>query len=344
MVMAQYSSQKVLCTARFALALLIILECTCVMLSLLPFEIVKAKIDALGRHGSTDFFTARYYAQISLYIRITSLAILLLSILFLKKLHAYLVTLFQSFLQAVKDVLQLCKRLCADKKQMAGLLIIIIFAVVMRIWFLFEPMRYDEATAFTLYSSTPLQYALSNYFNPGNHLFQTFLTHVSYKLFGNEPWILRLPLLIAGVLVVPVIYIVMAKLFTATAALFGAGLVAASSAMIIFSTNARGYMLLCLFFLMLIGLGLYLLEHNNSAAWMGYTIVTALGFFTIPVMLYPFGIVATWLLIAALRRKIHYSARAFIGKSVTNAATTIRARVFFSIRVLPCTNMEACRK
>jgi hypothetical protein len=62
-----------------------------------------------------------------------------------------------------------------------------------------------------------------------------------------------------------------------------------------FSVNARGYSLLTLFFLMLVGFGLYLRERNNLTAWLAFAVTAALGLYTVPVMVYPLAVVTTWL-------------------------------------------------
>jgi hypothetical protein len=126
-----------------------------------------------------------------------------------------------------------------------------ITVVILALLFLFQPMRYDEAYTFTHFASTPLYLALSNYSSTNNHLLNTLLVHFSYILFGNHPWALRLPTLIAGWLLVPGTYLVTRTFFGKHAALLAAALVASSSALILFSANARGYTLMALFFLLL---------------------------------------------------------------------------------------------
>src|SRR5450631_3222237 len=50
-----------------------------------------------------------------------------------------------------------------------------IFAVVLRIAHLRQPMRYDEAWTFVHYASQPLSVALSDYSFPNNHVFHSLL-------------------------------------------------------------------------------------------------------------------------------------------------------------------------
>ena len=85
--------------------------------------------------------------------------------------------------------------------------------LLIKILLLSEPMRYDEATAFTMFSSLPLRHTITQYSGSGNHPFQTLLTYIYYSLFGNKAWILRLPVFIAGILLVPTIYNLVTKYF-----------------------------------------------------------------------------------------------------------------------------------
>ena len=63
-------------------------------------------------------------------------------------------------------------------------------------------MRYDEALTFNEFASRPLYYGLSYYPDPNNHLLNTLLMHLAFLGLGNQPWVLRLPALAAGVLLV----------------------------------------------------------------------------------------------------------------------------------------------
>ena len=60
-------------------------------------------------------------------------------------------------------------------------------------------MRFDEAFTFLRFASQPLLEGLTTYAEPNNHLFHTLLVHISTSLFGDQPWAIRLPALLAGV-------------------------------------------------------------------------------------------------------------------------------------------------
>ena len=183
-----------------------------------------------------------------------------------------------------------------------ALLLIVLGAIVLRLQFLSQPMRHDEAYTFSQYASKPLSQALSNYSFPNNHLFHTFQVHIAYSLFGNKPWVVRLPAFLAGVLVIPASYLALRSLYGKNAGLLTAAIAASSSLLIEFSTNARGYSIVCLVFMLLLSLAAYLKRTQEPAAWLLFSVLAALGLYTIPIMVYPLGIVVMWLFLSAVFR------------------------------------------
>ncbi len=175
-----------------------------------------------------------------------------------------------------------------------ALLGIVVLGAGFRLVYLQQPIRYDEAFTFTEFASRPLYYALSFYPEPNNQLLHTLLVHVSYLAFGNQLWAIRLPAFLAGVLIVPATYLVGRQLYGAPAALLGAGLVAASSILIEYSTNARGYTLVTLLFLIGAAVVCYGVRHANATAPLATAAPLALGFYAIPTMLYAFATLMVW--------------------------------------------------
>jgi 4-amino-4-deoxy-L-arabinose transferase-like glycosyltransferase len=189
-------------------------------------------------------------------------------------------------------------------------------------------MRFDEAFTFLRFASRPLSEGLTTYTEPNNHLFHTLLVHISTSVFGDQPWAIRLPALLAGIALVPITYWTTRIHYNAPAGLLAAGLVAASSVLIEFSTNARGYTLVCCCFMFLLGLAhclraiyntppLHRMERGargevlppplNSGEgwgggkyWLAFALLGALGMYTVPTMIYPLGIVTTWLVLSII--------------------------------------------
>ncbi len=181
-----------------------------------------------------------------------------------------------------------------DRLHLALLVGILVLAVVLRLVFLFQPMRYDEAYTYNNFASVPLYIGLANYALPNNHLLHTLLVHLTTR-FGSADWLIRLPALLAGIMIVPATYALARRLHNKHTALLAAGLVACSSTLIEYSTNARGYSLLTLFFLLDLRLALTLIRSRDLAPWSLFVVFSVLGFFTIPTMLYGYGAIFVWL-------------------------------------------------
>jgi hypothetical protein len=172
----------------------------------------------------------------------------------------------------------------------------------LRIRFLGGPMNIDEAETFLAYASRPLYIGLSWYPAPNNHLFHTMFVHFAWLLFGEREWVIRLPALFAGILLIPLTYWAARSLYDKHAALIAAAMVAPASTLISYSADGRGYTILCAFFLLLLIVGRYLLDHDSEPAWLLWALLAALGFYTIPIMLYAAGTAALWLAIGSSRR------------------------------------------
>src|SRR5207253_11250661 len=112
--------------------------------------------------------------------------------------------------------------------------IVLAIGAALRVLYLAQPIRYDEAVTYMYFVRLPWAEALSTYTYPNNHLFHTLLAKASVTVFGNSPWALRLPAFFAGVLVVPASYLTIRALYGARAALIAAGLVASSGVLILY--------------------------------------------------------------------------------------------------------------
>lgn len=177
------------------------------------------------------------------------------------------------------------------------LILVFITGLAIRLFYLTRPLSVDEAQTIMKYASSSLGFGLSVYDEPNNHIFHTLLVHLSMAYFGNNDlWVVRLPTLVAGLLTIPATFMVARTLFCRTTAVFSTALVTFLYPLIEYSTKARGYSIIVLFTVLLLGLAVYVQRHSNRAAWLVYTVISALGFYTIPIFLYPFTVVSAWLL------------------------------------------------
>jgi len=179
-----------------------------------------------------------------------------------------------------------------------------LLAIGLRLAFLNQPMRYDEATTFNEFASRPLYYGLSFYPDPNNHLLNTLLVHFAFVGLGNQPWVLRLPALLAGVLLVPATYALARLLHDRRTAFLSAMFVAASSYLVEYSTNARGYMLQALCFVVLLSLIVIAVRRDGLSALFLAALVAALGAYAVPTMLYGVVVAGAWFWIQARRVRL----------------------------------------
>ncbi|NOZ68089.1 MAG: hypothetical protein GXP46_02275 [Deferribacteres bacterium] len=286
-------------------ALLLVAAAFSFAASYLPFQWLKIQIDSYARHGTADKFTVEVFEKIVLRLRITAAAMFFAAGLlysarrkaerYVSDALASLVSFFRSLAHDIRDAAGR-----EDWMHLCAFFIILAGAIAVRVAALSRPMHTDEAYTFNVYVSKPLYIGLTYYSAPNNHLFHTFLSHISYVLFGNHPWAIRLPALVAGILVVPASYVFIRIFYNRDAALLTAAVVAASSMLIRYSAAARGYSIICLIFLSLLALAAYLRQGGNTGAWLLFAVLSATGFYTIPIMLYPFGIVVIWLFLSIM--------------------------------------------
>lgn len=165
----------------------------------------------------------------------------------------------------------------------------------LRFAFLDAPMRYDEAATFNAFVSQPLHVALANYSEPNNHLFNTLLAAISVDILGDHEWSIRLPALFAGTAIIPLSYALARRLYNPTAALLTAALVASSSTLVEYSTNARGYSLLVALTVAALIAAARVVETGSRGAWAALVLCSILGVYAVPTMAYAFGGVVAWI-------------------------------------------------
>jgi len=173
------------------------------------------------------------------------------------------------------------------------LALLTILGALLRILELQRPMGSDESASWIYYASKPLVIGLTIYGSPNNHPLHTDLMHISDALLGDAEWALRLPAFIAGVVMIPLTF-VFGRTIGERGALIAAALTATWPALVDYSTDGRGYTLLCCFTLIAAASMVELARSGNTTAALIFALAAALGFFTVPVMLYPFVALLVW--------------------------------------------------
>ena len=200
-------------------------------------------------------------------------------------------------------------------------------AIVCRLAALRQPMRYDESVTWAYFVGRPWSIIVSQYQFPNNHVFYSLLAKATSSLAAWQPWALRLPAAFCGIAIVPLTWAVGRRFADRDSALLGAALAAASTPLILYSTNARGYSLVVVLFLCLLLQAHRMREAPTMRDYALFAALSTLGLYTIPVMFYPIGVVATWLSLDAWQRPDR--ARRLLRLAATCLSSAIVAGVLY---------------
>ena len=176
----------------------------------------------------------------------------------------------------------------------------------LRASFLNHPMRYDESWVYFRYIGRSVHDLATCYEWAANHLLYSVLEHEAVRLGGDSPPMLRLPAFLAGTALIPLaITLGWAVTRRRGCSLAAGGLVSASCVLVDYSTNARGYTMLCAFTMgMCLCTVLLVRAPRRRRLWPTWALLGALGALTIPTMLLPVaGLAAVIALDALLMRR-----------------------------------------
>lgn len=163
---------------------------------------------------------------------------------------------------------------------LAPLLLLTVAAAALRILYLDMPMRLDEATTFNEFVLQPWRNTLGKYWATNNHPLHSVLGKLAVDALGNEPWVVRIPAFVAGVLLVPATWFATVRIASVGAAWLAAAGVSVLSPFVLYSTNARGYSLVALF-VILQWLALRdALRTGRRGSWLAVAACGALGVYT----------------------------------------------------------------
>jgi hypothetical protein len=296
-----------------------------VLLISLPFDSLKTVADGLSKDGNLQSFTLARLSEVKIPLGLAGIFLILAGILLAiwRKQSILVLTAFLTWIRTKMGTLRtdgvdLAKSLgrgMPGKVYLFSFLVIFLLGILARVVMVNGPVYHDEAFTFVEYASHSLLTVVTDYSLPNNHVFHTIFVHFAYLLFGDAPWAIRLPALIAGILVIPAVFLLGRLLYNKKVGLLAAALVVPIPNMIHYSSSARGYSLVTLLSLLTFGLGVYAVRKKNLAAWLLLAVISALGFYTIPIMLYPFGILFTWLFFTAFTQsaiRVYGSSFAFL--------------------------------
>jgi hypothetical protein len=270
-----------------------------IVLAFLPYTQLKALADSLVSDGNFKSLNLTNAVIFKIILGVLGVIFVFLAVIIASGRLIYLVKGFRRYL---RDLTLFIKDIRPGRLKPIHFLLFltILSAAILRMIHVFDLISHDEGYTYVVFSSTTLFNITTNYSLPNNHILNSLLIHFTSLLFGNQPWVLRLPSLLAGLLLIPAAYVLAKQVYDQYTALFSAILLAVLPGAILYSTTARGYSLVALFTILTLLVAIYVKEKNNSFAWSLLVLFSALGFYSVPVMLFPFGIVFTWLLFERL--------------------------------------------
>ena len=280
------------------------------LLFLLPFEYQKSWVDELAADGTVQSYTHGVYTSIKYCtgpLAFLFFGFLVFLIGFEGRANSLInsaVTCSTKFFSLRREELkEVIKSILPSKEDAIPLMIlsgIIILGAFLRYAYLWRPMGHDEAYTFMAFASRGLRISIIDYHLPNNHVFHTILVNLAYQMLGDSPAVIRLPAFLAGILIIPATYITGRIFYNSNVGLVGASIVASLPVLIDYSTTARGYTIITLFALLIVSLAVYVMDHRNMLAWGLLVIISSLGLYTNPTMIYPIGMAYTWLLLSRL--------------------------------------------
>lgn len=295
---------------RFSLVLSVTIGLLLLGLAFLPFETAVHFFNQLAPDGNVASLTEDRYQLLSRVLGFLSLLFIVPAVLILSrwaKMQPKAEQLFvrlRDFNEAFRyDAAIFVKSLSPrswNRIEFSILLGLILVAVITRLASLNIPLTHDEAYTYNTFASGSLWQTVSNYPLPNNHVLLSIMINLATNVFGNQPWFIRLPTMVAGVLMVPACFWAGARLYSRETGLLSAALVAVFPILVQYSILARGYVIISFITLLILALGDYVRENKNRFAWLLLSVFSALGFYTVPVVLFPLGALYLWLLLSCM--------------------------------------------
>jgi hypothetical protein len=266
----------------------------------LPYGTLKALADALKSNGNFKSLKESNALVFKLLLGFGGLVLLgaagLVGSGHLNDFLAWLTRLWEDIPRFFQDL----KPVKIQPATTAALGLILVVGFILRIRDINGYMTHDESYTFVVYASTSLFNIVTNYQLPNNHVLNSLLIFLSTHLFGIQPWVIRLPALLAGLLTILASYALAKAIYDRYTGLLAALIVAVLPGAVVYSSSGRGYSLVALFTLLSLWLADYVRRHKNLFAWSLLVFFSALGFYAVPVMLFPFGMVFVWLVLETL--------------------------------------------
>ena len=175
---------------------------------------------------------------------------------------------------------------------------IVFLGMLLRVFYLDQPMRFDESATFLNYVNKDWSQVF-NYTAPNNHVLNTILIKLTTSIWGGHPFVIRLPAFLFGMASIPLIYFVCKKL--GSLGYIAALTLAVYPYCILFSTNARGYSAIVFFTLLFLLVSIKVIKQFDRWDVLKLALIGSLGLLSLPIMLFPLCGLTLWLVLQLLQ-------------------------------------------
>ncbi len=281
-------------------ATIIIFAIICLVFSVAPFENVKVLFDAIAPDGKAAGYSQEFHERITRRIFGSGAVFSVIGTLLLK----YRIITRPFFVELVDDTKKFGKHFSHSFRRYfltsplvypMAIFGITVFGFVLRFHFIDGPLGHDESADFQSMWILPLYKGLTYGPAAWQHPITILLGHMSYVLFGDINWAIRLPHFILGVLTIPLTYWFGCVLGSRLAGLISAGFVSVAWPLVAYSVNGRGYSAGTLAFVVMLGLVPYVIRYNNRFAWVILCCSAVVALFSVQSMIFAYGTVIIWL-------------------------------------------------
>jgi len=159
----------------------------------------------------------------------------------------------------------------------AILIFLVILGTALRFYRLDTGLWFDEIVTLMASVRPPLSEIVTHFPGNNDHPLYSVLAHLSVAIFGEHAWSVRLPSAIFGVVTIPLLYWVAARVTSRLEGLLAATILTVSYHHIWFSQNARGYTMLLFCVLLSTVLLIRWRDDGRTANLVGYAVIVALG-------------------------------------------------------------------
>lgn len=159
-------------------------------------------------------------------------------------------------------------------------LALMLTAFLLRIYRLESGLWHDEIRAYLDYTKLPLGELVTVYDSETHHILYDLLAHLSFMIFGESGWALRLPAVLFGTASIGALYLLGRQVGNTREAFLASALLVVSYHHIWFSQNARGYTALLFWTLLSSWLLLRALQTRQRLLWPAYAVAIALGVYS----------------------------------------------------------------